>query len=106
KRSQFLTLQDSIKQGILWKTLDLLNDDPPAEGLHLIFLRNNILTYYSPPLLQPALKKVTESLELEGYLIIGAKEKLPGTATNMQPYSRYPQALIRRDRPWRVHNEE
>lgn len=96
KRPLF-ALRDSIKRGISWKIVDLLYGDPPAEGFQLVFLRNNILTYYGESLLQQALKKVTESLASGGWLIIGAKERLPETADQIQPCSRYPGLFVRKD---------
>lgn len=40
---------DGLKEGILWRCHDVSVDAPPARGFHLLFLRNNLLTYYAPP---------------------------------------------------------
>ena len=79
KKKPSFVLQDSIKQNISWKIVDLLCHDPPGKGFHLVFLRNNILRYCGESLVQPIVKKVIESLTPGGYLIIGGKEKLPET---------------------------
>lgn len=85
-KKPLFVIRDSVKFGISWDRLDLLKDDPPATNFHMIFLRNNILTYYEKNPLQAALSKVTESLLTGGYLIIGSKEKLPETAVQFRPY--------------------
>jgi chemotaxis protein methyltransferase CheR len=77
-------LRDFVKAGIVWERLDLLHDQPPAEGLHLVFLRNNLLTYFDHTLIQPALSRVIDRLATYGYLIIGAKEKLPASAVRLR----------------------
>jgi chemotaxis protein methyltransferase CheR len=79
QKGQF-AVRNSIKSGIIWKRLDLLNDPPPAGGLNFIFLRNNLLTYHDQDLIQPALRRIIDALAKGGYLIIGAKERLPETA--------------------------
>lgn len=68
--------RSSIKEGISWQVHDLLSD-PPGTGFELVFLRNNLLTYYADELKMPALQKVIASLAPEGFLIIGSHEKMP-----------------------------
>lgn len=43
----------------------------------LIFLRNSLLTYYQGKQRNTALNRIIDLLEPKGYLVIGAKEKLP-----------------------------
>lgn len=69
-------LRSWLKEGISWKVHDLLSD-PPGTGFELVFLRNNLLTYYENELKIPALTKVAGSLAPEGFLIIGSHEKMP-----------------------------
>ena len=85
-KKQLFVVQDSVKFGILWDCLDLLKDNPPLANFHMIFLRNNILTYYEKAPLQAALSNVTGSLLEGGYLIIGSKERLPATAEQLHPH--------------------
>ncbi len=57
---------------------------------HLIFLRNNLLTYYQDELKKTAFKKVIYSLATGGFLIIGAHEKIPLGTPELLPFSRHP----------------
>ena len=70
-------ISDSLKEGIRWKVHNLLIDEPPANEFQIVFLRNNLLTYYKEEILRPRLSRVGESLSPGGFLIIGAHEKLP-----------------------------
>jgi chemotaxis methyl-accepting protein methylase len=51
--------------------------DPPGSGFHIIFLRNNLLTYYQSDLIKVPFTKIIDSLSPDGWLIIGSHEKLP-----------------------------
>ena len=68
-----------LEELIDWKLHDLLHDPPPAaEGaIHLLLLRNNLLTYYQGETLQAALEGVLSTLAPGGLLILGAHERLP-----------------------------
>ena len=79
-----------VKNGIDWRVQDLLTDPPPAEDLDLVFLRNSLLTYYLPDLSEKPLQRVINALRPGGFLVIGAKERLPEAARNhLMPYDRY-----------------
>lgn len=78
-----------LKKGILWKIHNLLSD-PPGTDFQLIFLRNNLLTYYQDDLKRPAFKKVINSLAPGGFLIIGAHEKLPSGTSGLLPFNHNP----------------
>ena len=54
-----------------------LLDAPPPGPFHLIFLRNNLLTYYQGKLRQDAFQGIAERLIPGGALIIGSHEQLP-----------------------------
>jgi chemotaxis protein methyltransferase CheR len=69
-------VKPSVRQGIEWRVHDLLRD-PPGTAFDLIFLRNNLLTYYKDEIKGPALTKVVDSLAPEGFLIIGRRESMP-----------------------------
>lgn len=66
----------SLERGISWRFHNILHE-PPDRDFHLIFLRNNLLTYYEDGLKIPAFQKVVDCLVPGGFLIIGSHEKLP-----------------------------
>jgi chemotaxis protein methyltransferase CheR len=75
--TQSLVLRPDLQQGIRWMVRDLTRDDPPETSFDLIFLRNNLLTYYDPTIMHPAFLKIMAALRWGGYLIIGNKEQMP-----------------------------
>jgi chemotaxis methyl-accepting protein methylase len=66
----------SLKKGIAWKNHHL-QSDPPGSDFDIIFLRNNVLTYYEDPLRYRAVNNVLESLAPNGILVIGCHETIP-----------------------------
>ena len=85
-----LAISDSLKEHIHWTVHNLLLHEPPVKGFQIIFLRNNLLTYYKNELLRPAFSKVIESLSPGGFLIIGAHEKLPPGFQMLPPFPHHP----------------
>ena len=81
-------IASSLERGISWRLHHLLHD-PPDPGFHLIFLRNNLLTYYRDALKTPAFLKVADCLVPGGILIIGSHEKLPLETADLLPYRGY-----------------
>jgi len=79
----------SVKQGIRWQVRDLLSP-PPDKDFHLVFLRNNLLTYYGEKLKVPAFERVVDSIAEGGYLIIGAHEEIPSEVAVLEPYPMHP----------------
>lgn len=71
------TVIDRAKQGIQWEIYNLIKEPTPAKKFQIIFLRNNLLTYYRQKIKEPAFRKVLKSLTHDGFLIIGSHEKLP-----------------------------
>ncbi len=69
-------LKSRLREGIRWLVHHLLSD-PPGKAFDLIFLRNNLLTYYTDEVKIPAARKVVEALAPGGFLVIGSHEKLP-----------------------------
>jgi len=82
-------VSDFLKEGVLWKVHNLFNDVPPQTGFHIIFLRNNLLTYYKDEVQNPAFERIMESLAPGGFLIIGSHEKLPETG-RLLPFPYHP----------------
>ena len=78
-------ISPSLQKGIIWKVHNMLHDFD-EDNFQIIFLRNNLLTYYTEEIKQPAFQKVANSLAQSGFLIIGSHEKLPFKSTNFLPF--------------------
>lgn len=85
-RSEFFSSRKSGRQfsinleklpSIQWRHHDLLHESPPPGPFHMIFLRNNLLTYHQGPELQSAFSRIISVLFPGGYLVLGSHEKLP-----------------------------
>jgi len=80
-----------FKRGIEWKVQNIFSD-PPGSAFDIIFLRNNLLTYYKAHLKKEGLKIVVSALAPEGWLIVGSHEKLPSGISNVQRHHSIPWA--------------
>ena len=78
---------DSLREGIRWRIHDLAVDAPPARDFHVIFLRNNLLTYYRDEIVDAALPAILDSLAPGGVLVIGRKERLPDFLKGFTPHA-------------------
>ena len=87
---QRFSVTDAVKEGIQWRVHHLCREDPPARDFSLIFLRNNLLTYYQDALRDPALSRVIAALIPGSFFITGAREKLPPGFTILLPFSGHP----------------
>lgn len=83
--SKSYRIKDSLKKGITWLKLDLLSDTLDTQ-FQIIFLRNNLLTYYQDELKKEGLKRVLTSLCPGGFLIIGSHETLPFETPELSQY--------------------
>jgi len=81
---------DELREGIRWQVHDLVAEAPPARDFHLIFLRNNLLTYYQKEIVEAALPAIADSLVPGGVLVIGRKEHLPGFLGGFRPHEAVP----------------
>ncbi|MFH1674404.1 MAG: CheR family methyltransferase [Pseudomonadota bacterium] len=88
-KGRLYKVSPSLKEDVVWKVHDLLSD-PPGTDFQLIFLRNNLLTYYKDELKIPAFRRVIDSLALGGFLIVGAHEKIPPGTWSLVRSSRHP----------------
>jgi chemotaxis methyl-accepting protein methylase len=79
----------SLKRDVIWKTHHILSD-PPGSKFDIIFLRNNVLTYYEDPLKKKAFRIILDSLAPHGLLIIGAHESLPFQPKDLTAVSPHP----------------
>jgi len=85
-------LKAVIKKGIDWKVQDIFEDSPGA-AFDLIFLRNNLLTYYQDHLKNKGLDIVVGALAPDGWLIVGSHEKLPAARSDLQRHKSIPWAF-------------
>ncbi len=65
-----------LKKNITWQIRNIFCD-PPGSGFHIIFLRNNLLTYYRSDSIKETFSRIIDALNPGGWLIIGSHEKLP-----------------------------
>lgn len=78
------TIRARFRSYIKWKELGF-HEAPPGTGFQVIFLRNNLLTYYRDPFREQALHRAVDRLATSGYLIIGSHERLPRGEWNLNP---------------------
>jgi chemotaxis methyl-accepting protein methylase len=90
-RGRFV-LKPDIKDGIVWEVNQLLSEHPGIT-FDLIFLRNNLLTYYLDEIKIPAVKRVVENLSTGGFFIIGKHERLPNEVVKLKSYENSKQWL-------------
>ncbi len=69
-------IKTSLAKDVAFKIHCLLLN-PPGSNFDIIFLRNNVLTYYEDRLKKNALSNVLKSLAPSGLLVIGSHEALP-----------------------------
>ena len=68
----------------LWSTARHGGDE--ARDFHIVFLRNNLLTYFRKEIIEAALPAIADSLVPGGILAIGWKERLPGFSQPAVPF--------------------
>jgi chemotaxis methyl-accepting protein methylase len=76
KGSRQYAIKDHLKSRIRWE-IHHLATDPPGRDFDIIFLRNNVLTYYRKEAQKKALTGILNCLLPGGLLIIGCHETLP-----------------------------
>ena len=89
-------ISSDLKSGIVWQEHHLLSK-PPDSGYDIIFLRNNLLTYYSLELQIAALKPLVTCLTPGGLLIIGANEILPDQLTELEAMAVLPYVFRKKE---------
>ncbi len=82
-------VKPSLKTGIQWVQQDL-HFRTPSPPFHIIFLRNNILTYDGPEIKARTFRKIAKALVPGGFLIIGSHERLPLIAPRLLPHPHNP----------------
>jgi chemotaxis methyl-accepting protein methylase len=92
-----------LKGQIVWKQENLLVRMPETT-FHLIFLRNNLLTYYKESIKNPAFRKIADYLIPGGFLVIGAHEKAPLANHGLVPCQGKPY-LLQKGASLKAHKE-
>jgi len=87
--SNGFAVSEKLKERIQWMNHDFVSDDPPGTDFDLIFLRNNLLTYYEPPIEIPAFLRILKALRTGGFLIIGNNEEIPIEEVPLKSCSEY-----------------
>jgi chemotaxis methyl-accepting protein methylase len=77
---------DELREAIRRPVHDLTADPPPERDFHIVFLRNNLLTYYRDEIVKASLPDIVYSLAPGGILVIGRKEKLPDSLEGFHPH--------------------
>lgn len=76
----------SLKENIEWHVHDFVKQPLPKRIFHMIFLRNNLFTYYCREIQEEVWTKVLDRLMDGGFLVIGRKETLPFGSPDVQPF--------------------
>jgi chemotaxis protein methyltransferase CheR len=84
-KDNFYKVSTRYRDGIEFREHDLFSDPPPGP-FHIIFLRNNLLTYYQDRLKIPTLETVVKQLAPEGFLLIGSHEQMPPIDSALEPF--------------------
>ncbi len=74
----FYAIDRSVGESIVFRKHDILHEEP-FPRMDIVFCRNLAFTYFSKEYQVNVLKKISESLNDGGYLVIGADEMLPLT---------------------------
>ena len=91
KSANRFDLKAFVKEDIDWKVQDIFVE-PPGSGFDIIFLRNNLLTYYKDPLKEEGFNRVVKALAPDGWLVVGSHEKMPAAASNFRRHHSIPWA--------------
>jgi chemotaxis protein methyltransferase CheR len=68
---------------IRWQVHDIL-DPPPRHVLQMVFLRNNLLTYYRGARMETVFERIVAALAPGGLLILGSHERLPEMGLSLE----------------------
>ncbi len=81
-----LCLADHIKNYVTWEVHNLMKEPPPEEKFQIIFLRNSLFTYYRPECIYSVSVNVLDSLDNDGFFIIGRRERLTFETNILSPF--------------------
>jgi len=83
RKNEYL-IKPMFKERITWKKHDFFTA-PPDSGFDILLLRNNLLTYHTPPMQAKALSRMLQSLKPGGFLLTGSHERVPETPFTLVP---------------------
>ncbi len=89
RASKRFLIHEEIKEGIHWLLHDFISEKPPDTNFDMLFLRNNLLTYYEPPVRIPAFVQILEALSAGGFLIIGNNEEISIEGLPLRQHPQY-----------------
>lgn len=72
---KYFAITDELKNEVLFRQFNLMDDFPFRKKLHVIFLRN-VMIYFDRPTKQNLIKKLYDVLEPGGYLFVGRTETI------------------------------
>lgn len=94
KRGNQFDIKAFVKADIDWKVQDIFAM-PAGSDFNIIFLRNNLLTYYKTFQQEEGLCRVTKALTPNGWLIVGSHEKMPAGVSNFRRHASIPWVYYR-----------
>ncbi len=86
ENSTSLAIDTRLKTDIQWEIYDFVRQPSPEKRFNLIFLRNNLLTYYRREIQEPAFRNILGCLITGGFLFVGSHEHLPLCADDLVPF--------------------
>ncbi len=94
KGAKKIAIRAELKSDIHWEIHHLLTD-PPGKNYDIVFLRNNVLTYYRQEIRKEAVISVLNCLASGGLFIIGCHEVLPLETDRLISVDRFPYVFRR-----------
>jgi chemotaxis methyl-accepting protein methylase len=88
-------VKSHLRPFITWRVHDLVADPPPETEFAIIFLRNNLLTYFDEPIRTEAFSRIVGQLAPGGVLAIGAHERIPDGVFGLVPHPNCPLLHVR-----------
>lgn len=85
-----------LKKDVRWELGHLLRKLPGSD-FNLIFLRNNVLTYYHPKIRETAFARILSCLAPGGLLFIGCHETIPVEPAELIPLGPLPYAFRKKE---------
>jgi chemotaxis protein methyltransferase CheR len=83
RRNGLYCLRDRWKASVAFYHQDIRREQPPGQ-FDLILCRNMAFTYFSDVVQRIVLDRIAERLWLDGCLVIGRHESLPGTVPSLE----------------------
>jgi len=90
-------VSDHLKTNISWEISDLTNPPRDTNRFQIIFLRNNLLTYYMREIIETVFTRIMDNLAVGGYLIIGVRENLPCEYPCLSKWNDHPYIFCKRE---------